>query len=126
MPSSLDMAHTFVLVTGDINLQTLAQQAIEQAFGENVRISTRVGDAEAALKAIKAPKAGADNTFVVLDARVPPTKNVGADQEGRAALHLLRELRQRSGTTRAIVITPRASAMPEIDEYCSPENGAIA
>ena len=74
-------------------------------------------------KALRAPLPGA---VFVIDARLPPTNKSAADTDGKAALDLLRDLRKRDKRTPAIILTPRAMAMSEIEAYCGPETNAVA
>jgi hypothetical protein len=121
------MPLSFLLASSDNGgLQMLLQTAAKQAFDDIDRISLIALDAETALGAIAAMKPGPDETFLVVDARLPPKAGAMADPDGQGALALLQKLRQLGNKIPAMVITPRAMAMVEIDEYCKPENGAIA
>jgi hypothetical protein len=119
------MPHSFLLVTADMNLQILLQDAAEEAFGADTSVATKAVDLESAKlsKALRAPLPGA---VFVIDARLPPTNKSAADTDGKAALDLLRDLRKRDKRTPAIILTPRAMAMSEIEAYCGPETNAAA
>jgi hypothetical protein len=65
-------------------------------------------------------------TLLVLDAQLPRAATLPADEDGTAALELLRQLREGGDRRPALVITRKPMGMNDVDEFCSPENRAIA
>jgi hypothetical protein len=116
----------FLLAVADSNLQLQFQLAVSEFFGDGTQVKLVAGDAESALKAFTKAKIAGEHTYFAVDAKLPPRPKAMADQDGAAALELIAKLRSQGSNTPMIVITPRAMAIAEIDEYCSPDNHAIA
>jgi len=101
------------------------QLEIREAFGSAARVDLIATDASTALSSeiiVTAPP----EVILVLDAQLPRTANLPPDREEKATLWLLQELRARGIRRAALVITSRPMGISEIDEYCNPDNQAIA
>jgi hypothetical protein len=101
------------------------QLEIKEAFGLAAHVDLVATDAATALNSeivVTAPP----EVILVLDAQLPPTPNLPPDREEKAVLRLLQELRARGINRHALVITSRPMGISEIDEYCNPDNHAIA
>jgi hypothetical protein len=120
------MQWTFLLAVAGQNLQLPFESAVSEFFGSGAHVKLVATDAESALRAFTKAKIAGEHTCFVVDANLPPRANTTSDQDGVAALGLLEALRRQGKNTSAIIITPRAMGIPEIDEYCSPDNHAIA
>jgi CHAT domain len=97
---------------------------IREAFGSGALVDLIATDASMALE--KFVESASREVILVLDAQLPLTPNLPPDREEKAALWLLQQLRARGIRRPALVITSRPMGISEIDEYCSPDNGAIA
>jgi hypothetical protein len=107
-----------LLISANPGLQIL----IREALGVASHLELIADNAGAALNEIS--RYGGSEAILVLDAQVPRTAGQPIDQEEKAALWLLQELG--AGRPPALVITSRSMGITEIDEYCNPENRAIA
>ena len=67
-----------------------------------------------------------DGAILILDAQIPRSTNMPPDREENAALSLLQELGSLGIHIPSLVITSRPLGMSELDEFCTPENRAIA
>jgi CHAT domain len=119
------MRQIFLLAVANLNLHFQFESAVDEFFGSGAHVKLAATDAEGALKAFTKTKFASDICLVV-DANLPPGAKATPDQNGVAALELLEKLRRQGKNTSTIVITPRAMGIPEVDEYCSPDNQAIA
>jgi hypothetical protein len=98
------------------------QKEIMRALGQSVPLEW---DADSAAKNSDITSAPRD-MLLVLDAEVPRQPNGSPDASEEAGLWLLRELR-RSGVDRpTLVITSHPMGVTELDDYCTPDNRAIA
>jgi hypothetical protein len=111
-----------LMVSADPGLQL----QIKDALGPAARVDLLAMDATTASQS-EIVETAPPETILILDAQVPRTFNLPPDREENASLWLLRELRERRGIRRpALVITSRPMGVTEIDEYCTPDNQAIA
>jgi hypothetical protein len=99
---------------------------IKDALGPAARVDLLAMDATTASQNVIVETAPTE-TILILDAQIPRTVNLPPDREENAALWLLRELKERRGIRRpTLVITSRPMGVTEVDEYCTPDNQAIA
>jgi hypothetical protein len=114
------MPANFLLASADSGLQF----QIKEAFDTATRVDLVALNAEAALRSeiITAPS----EAILILDAQIPRAANLPPDREEKAALWLLQEMRARSIRLPTLVITSRPLGITELDEYCTPDNQAIA
>jgi hypothetical protein len=114
------MAVSFLLASADSGLQF----QIKEALGTAARVDLVAVNAEAAIR--NDILAASSEAILILDAQIPRAANLPPDREEKAALWLLQELRGRGIRLPALVITSRPLGITELDEYCTPENQAIA
>jgi CHAT domain len=115
------MATKFLLICSD----TILQFAIREALGPAVEIDLVAIDAESASRNDRIIKASSD-TVLLLDAQLPRRFNGSLDRQEQSALWLVQELRKAGIATPALFITSRELGVFELDEYCTPDNRAIA
>jgi CHAT domain len=114
------MPTTFLMVSADTGLQ----YEISEALGPSARINLVAPYADAAAKS----ELMEDSTeaVLILDAQIPRRPNAPPDRREQSVLWLLQELRKSGISIPALVITSRPLGVTELDEYCTPENRAIA
>lgn len=115
------MQTKFFLLCSDSYLQL----AIRDALGPAADIDLIAIDAETAFRNERIRKAPS-GTILLLDAQLPRSSNGSLDRQEQSALCLVQELRAAGVSTPALFITSREVGMFAIDEYCNPENRAIA
>jgi hypothetical protein len=115
------MATKFFLICSDPSLQ----MAIRDALGSAAEIDLVAIDAETACRSDRIANAP-PNAVLILDAQLPRRLNGPLDRQEQSALWLVQELRKTRIATPALFITSRELGVFELDEYCTPENRAIA
>ena len=111
----------FLLICSDSSLQF----AISETLGSTDEVDLVAIDAESATRNNRIKQASAD-TVLLLDAQLPRRSNGPLDRQEQSALWLVQELRKSGIATPALFITSRALGVSELDEYCTPDNRAIA
>ena len=115
------MLNRFLLISSDSALQF----EIKVALGSTARVDLVAIDADSAFRNELIRESSSD-AVLLLDAQLPRSYNGPLDRHERSALWLLQELRKSGVITPALVITSRPLGVSELDEYCTPENRAIA
>jgi len=110
----------FLLISADPQLQIEIRDNVDLA----ARIDLVALNAEGALRSplLAAPS----DAILILDAQIPRAVNLPPDREENAALWLLQQLRSRAIRIPALVVTSRPLGITDLDEYCTPDNQAIA
>jgi hypothetical protein len=99
--------------------------AITEAFGAGTIVEEVGTHAQDVLRSPAMRSAGPED-ILLLDARLPEGAGLPPDEDGTSALRLLQALRERGMPRPALVLTRRVMAMPEVDDYCTPSNQAMA
>lgn len=115
------MLTRFLLISSDSALQF----EIREALGSTARVDLVAIDADSAFRN-ELIKESSSDAVLLLDAQLPRSFNGPLDRQERSALWLLQELRKSGVATPTLVITSRPLGVSELDEYCTPENRAIA
>jgi CheY-like chemotaxis protein len=116
------MARSFLLGTADPGLSEAMSAALTDAFANLPNIMV-VADSCEALRRLRAVRDPDPGTVLVLDAWLPEMTKARLDRQARAAADLLAWL---SGRMPVLVVTSQVGAVPKIDDFCAPENRAIA
>ncbi|WP_028351223.1 CHAT domain-containing protein [Bradyrhizobium murdochi] len=116
------MTTRFLLISSDSALQF----EIREALGPTTHVDLVAIDADSAFRSQLITESPPSDSVLLLDAQIPRSLNAALDRQERSALWLLQELRRSGVATPALVITSRPLGVSELDEYCTPENRAIA
>jgi CHAT domain-containing protein len=102
---------------------------INDALGDTGRVDIVANDATTALNIAlnsEGIRAAPPEAILIVDAQIPQTNGLPPDRQEKAALWLLQQLRANGIAIPVLVITALPVATTELEEYCNPDNRAIA
>lgn len=106
------------VISANVTLQTQLRGALDPIDLVAADTTTAVSSGAIA----SAPR----DLLLILDAQVPRQQGFLADTSEEASLALLRDLRRRGIDRPILVITSHPMGVTTLDEYCNPDNHAIA
>ena len=105
-----------------ISANMLLQTQLKGVLGPIDVAATDAATAASSKEIAEAPR----DMLLVVDAQVPPQASASSDPSEETCLGLLRNLRDRGVDRPTLVITSHPMGISALDDYCNPDNRAIA